>query len=253
MSECTSFELDIQRAQKENEHQSNISSIFNADSSIHVSHNLHSTSNSLNESCISIVEVITLIKDIVDHAKLLVMNAAIEAMRTGERVRYCAVVAKVVRTLAKRTQEANFSLNNLGYFKDKLQSLMIGCDAIRGYTQQVSYDLCANLTKLGHILFKVNAYHAIFISKRIILKDRQHCRFGEWLVAKSNKLFGHTLSYLMIDTPHAKVHHNALAALACIQLGTCLHDINVVIDYFDDVETSSKEFFDISDTMIKEA
>jgi len=56
-----------------------------------------------------------------------------------------------------------------------------------------------------------------------------------------------------IDKPHASVHDNAIAALACVKTGVCLKDISVVIDHFNKAEEASKELFIIIDNMMSEA
>jgi methyl-accepting chemotaxis protein len=153
----------------------------------------------------------------------------------------------------KLESEALTSSNNLDDFKTELDELLNNTLIIKGDNRHVRNELFINLAKLDHVLFKVNAYDAVFNAKDIELANHRSCRFGKWKNEQGRDLFGTTKAYGMIDAPHEKVHDNAIAAIECVNNGNCLADISKVVNHFKEAESASNELFEILDGMLKEA
>ncbi|MBL4780755.1 MAG: CZB domain-containing protein [Porticoccaceae bacterium] len=217
------------------------------------------------------------------QTNLLGLNATIEAARAGEAGKGFAVVADEVKALARESKKAADEITTAieqineesMNFSTSMGESSEGCEKVKKVVDQFDLRLhetsqanmrsvqkvlgsndrtFTSLTKLDHILWKVNTYLSIIKEdKQMDFVDHRNCRLGKWYTrGEGKKSFSKLRAYPHLDHPHSAVHNATKSIFELIDRGTSTESMVELEKAAQEMERSSDKVFDVLDKMLKE-
>jgi len=113
--------------------------------------------------------------------------------------------------------------------------------------------LFMDLSKVSHLIFKLNAHEAIVKEEAIETPSHNECEFGKWLNNEYTiKKLGCFPEYKTIkDKLHKDIHELIKKALACTYNKTCMAKKEQTIKTFEEVENTSSKLNQTMDILFE--
>ncbi|NWK77888.1 methyl-accepting chemotaxis protein [Aquitalea sp. LB_tupeE] len=237
---------------------------------------MNEASTALAQEWTGIESSLAAISAIADQTNLLALNAAIEAARAGEMGRGFAVVADEVRKLAERSKDTAHRVQSvLGSlssrisdmharaseagtvaaevkasvetFHQRFATLAEQSDTVLGQVQRVRDMSQVSLQKVGHVMYKQMAYHAIEENAGL----PQGNELTSWCLGEGQNSFGMTRAHAQLAQADDRVGKGVGLALATASNKQAL-DEDAIIQYMRVMEQDSAQVLQLLDRMVEE-
>ncbi|WP_062789599.1 methyl-accepting chemotaxis protein [Aquitalea pelogenes] len=237
---------------------------------------MNEASTALAQEWTGIESSLAAISAIADQTNLLALNAAIEAARAGEMGRGFAVVADEVRKLAERSKDTAHRVQSvLGSlssrisdmharaseagtvaaevkasvetFHQRFATLAEQSDTVLGQVQRVRDMSQVSLQKVGHVMYKQMAYHAIEEGAGLPLSND----LTSWCQGEGRNSFGATRAFGQLAPADERVGKGVELALSTASNKQTL-DEDAIIQHMRVLEQDSAQILQLLDRMVEE-
>lgn len=237
---------------------------------------MNTASSALAKEWTGIESSLAAISDIADQTNLLALNAAIEAARAGEMGRGFAVVADEVRKLAERSKDTAHQVQSvLGSlssrisdmqgrasqagevasevkvsvetFRKRFNTVAEQSDTVLAQVQRVRDMSQVSLLKVGHVMYKQMAYHALDEGQPL----SQHGDLSAWRHADGLTNFGNTTSFAQLAEPDNRLPQHIDQAIHTASSDGQLNE-DRVLQHMQAMEQDSAQLLKILERMVEE-